>query len=370
MIYHIYWGTAGNAGLYLDEIYNSLYQAGFEQKAFVSYYFPFDYGEKIFFKRTEMEHCRYKGFGRRIVQALELVAAFLRILRRSKKDKPKLVNYSYVSRGNHLVLFFLTVLKHLSGCRLAITCHDVIPIINNHKTFEKEITIKKKILKLADYYIIHSANSREELLNMFNVPTGRILMHLFPLMDLSKVDRGNSIANPVFDFLFIGHMRPEKGIPLLIEAWQKYYTLYPNDKLCIAGNPDYFKEYLEKRTELCDESNISLKLGFISDADYITIVKSARCVVFPYTGGTNSGVVSTVVSLGRDIITSDIGMFTTNPFVPKRNMFKSGSVESLVEKMIAYRNGYLASGSRERIAEYRASFNKEVERVYSAMFNY
>ena len=49
MIYHIYWGTSGNSGLYLDEIYQILKKGGYNQKIYVNYYYPFGYGEKIFF---------------------------------------------------------------------------------------------------------------------------------------------------------------------------------------------------------------------------------------------------------------------------------------------------------------------------------
>lgn len=115
MIYHIYWGTAGNSGLYIDEIYQTLEKAGFNQKVFVSYYYPFNYGEKIFFKRTEMEHCHYRGLLRKLIQALELVYSLIVIWKNAKRDKPQIINYSYVSKGNSLILLFLRQLKGVKG---------------------------------------------------------------------------------------------------------------------------------------------------------------------------------------------------------------------------------------------------------------
>lgn len=364
MIYHIYWGTAGNAGLYLDEIYQSLNKAGFKQKVFVNYYYPFDYGEKVFFRRTEMEHCKYKGLVRKLMQAVEVVSALMKVLKCASKDKPRVVNYSYVSRGNSLILFFLHRIKKITGCRLAITCHDVIPIIEDKEEYEKEIAIKRKIYALADYYLVHTDSSRKELKELFPVSDDQILIHPFPLMDLSKMDKAKEQVDAKYDFLFIGHMRPEKGVPLLVEAWKKLHESKPNARLCIAGNPNYFKEYIEERIELCKSLNIDLNLGFIKDDDYIKLVKESRCIVFPYTGGTNSGVISTVMSLGRDVITSDIGMFTSSPFVPKENIFKVGDVESLFEKMVSYLSGQLVSDSKERVYDYRLKFDKQVEDVY------
>lgn len=365
MIYHIYWGTAGNAGLYLDEIYQVLNKVGYKQKVFVSYYYPFDYGEKVFFKRTEMEHCRYKGLVRKVLQAYEFVVALFKILLQVFKDKPNVINYSYVNRGNALLFYFLKCIERISHCKLVITCHDVIPIIEERKAYNKEITIKKRIFSLADYYLVHTEASKNELKSIFGVREEQVLMHLFPLMDLSKMDKGGEVVNTKYDFLFIGHMRPEKGIPLLVDAWNTFHKSNPEARLCIAGNPNYYKQYLAEREEWCAKNGIDLKLGFISDEDYIRIVKSSRCVVFPYTGGTNSGVISTVVSLGRDVITSDLGMFANNPFVPKENMFRTGSVESLIETLKDYQLGKLVSDSLLRIEKYRLVFGEQVRSAYA-----
>lgn len=369
MIYHIYWGTSGNAGLYTDEIYQSLKKHGYKQKVFVSYYYPFDYGERVFFKRTEMEHCHYKGILRKLMQAFELLYALYLIWKNAKIDNPKVINYSYVSRGNTAILFFLRRLKDIKGTKLVITCHDVIPVIDNEAEYNREIVIKKKIYSLADYYIVHTENSKEELLNVFDVVDSQVLIHPFPLMDLSKLDkkkrlRGDQIE---YDFLFIGHMRPEKGVDILVEAWMKFHEICPTAKLCIAGNPNYYKDYLIQKAEVCAHSNISLKLGFIKDDDYISIVKSARCVIFPYTGGTNSGVISTVVSLNRDVLTSDIGLFAANPFVPRENMFESGNSSSLLDKLICYKRALHVSDERRRIDNYRALFDEKIKGVYSIL---
>ena len=366
-IYHIYWGTAGNAGLYIDELYQSLKRAGFVQKVFVSYYYPFDYGEKVFFRRTEMEHCKCRGIARLFLQAFEFVLALCRIILQAFKDKPNVINYSYVNRGNIILFHFLKRIKRISHCKLIITCHDVIPIIKDEKEYYKEMAIKKRIFSLADYYLVHTEASKNELKTLFSIREEQVLIHLFPLMDLSKMDKGGEVVGTKYDFLFIGHMRPEKGIHLLVEAWESFHGCYPAARLCIAGNPNYYKEYLEEKEEWCTNNGIDLILGFISDADYIRIVKSSRCVVFPYTGGTNSGVISTVVSLDRDVITSDLGMFANNPFVPKDNMFKSGDSRALLKKMIAYKEGELVSDIKKRVNKYRMNFEEQVWSIYSIM---
>lgn len=47
-LFHIYAGTQGSAGLYINEIIKALDLANIKQNAFVSYYYPFKNGKKIF----------------------------------------------------------------------------------------------------------------------------------------------------------------------------------------------------------------------------------------------------------------------------------------------------------------------------------
>ena len=366
MIYHIYWGTAGNAGLYLDEIYQSLKKAGYEQKVFVSYYYPFDYGEKVFFKRTEMEHCAYSGTKRKIMQALELFYALIKILISAKRDKPQLVNYSYVSTGNRLILYFLNTLKKISGCKLVITCHDVIPFARNEAGYNKEIAIKEMIYALADGYIIHNENSRLDLLRLFSIDDAQIYQHPFPVMDLSKIDKERNSNFKKYDFLFIGHIRKAKGVEFLMAAWKEYHKRNPLANLCIAGNPTTYIQYFAEREKECSDNNIVLKLGFVNDNDYVHLVKSSHCVLFPYNAGTNSGVISTVISLNRLVITSDIGMFKNNSLIPSESFYKCGDINGFVNLLDIYYHKEEIDNS-EIIESYRRVFDNAVKDVYSRL---
>ena len=366
MIYHIYWGTAGNAGLYMDEIFQTLKKAGYNQKVFVSYYYPFDYGEKVFFKRTEMEHCKYIGVKRSIMQALELLLALIKILLAARKDKPQIVNYSYVSTGNVLILAFLKMLKRVSRCKLVITCHDVVPFTINDADYKKEMSIKSKIYALADGYIIHNKNSRQDLLRLFDISETKIYEHPFPIMDLSKIDKGQEEFGEKFDFLFIGHLRKAKGVEFLLEAWKEFHKINPTATLCIAGNPTTYKQYFEEHEDECRNNNIILKLGFVKDNDYIRLVKSSHCVLFPYNAGTNSGVISTVISLNRLVITSDIEMFANNSLIPTDGFYKCGDMEGFVNLLgVFYKIDSIDYSNS--VHSYRIIFDNAVNKVYKQL---
>lgn len=361
LIYHIYWGTSGNSGLYLDEIYQCLKKNGYSQKIFVSYYYPFDYGEKIFFRQSDIAHCKIKGILRRCLQLYEIILAFIKILVSAKKDKPIIINYSLISGSYSFVLYFLKLLKKISHCKLMITCHDVCPW-GEHGKHSSEMKNRQNIFNLADYLLVHNERSVSDLQCVFHIEKKKIFKHLFPLMDLSKLQPLKK-TDKRCDFLFIGHLRKDKGIDFLVETWRKFHQIKDDATLWICGRPQgqcYDVEELK-------HYNIECRLGYISEDNYCRYIQSARYVVFPYLKGTNSGVISTVLSLGVNVLASDIPMFRENALVTNDNMFISGSKESLINLLSEKFEHKEEINPHEKIDQYRKQFQQEVIDVYKML---
>lgn len=360
MIYHIYWGTSGNSGLYLHEIYQTLQSKGYNQRAFVNYYFPFDYGDKIFFKRGDIAYGTVKGRTRKLFQLLEVIKGYIIILLCSLKDHPRVINYSHVGQSYFFVPLYLRLLKAVSRSTLMVTCHDVAP----HSSSSSEMANRRKIFSIADYLLVHTANSSEELVQLFGCDRKKIVKHPFPIMDLSILSKKED-RNPfsTTDFLFIGHVRTDKGIEFLLNSWPKFHEKCPDAKLRVCGgkqpNVSFDQDGLEK-------INVEFNLHFISNEDYFNYVRSARCVILPYLQGTNSGIISTVLSLGTDVVTSNIPMFAENPLVNDGDMFITGDTESLVNKLME-KYHQTSSKSLEKIEEYRNRFSEELDIVYKRL---
>lgn len=361
MIYHIYWGTSGNSGLYLDEIYQCLKSNRYEQKVFVSYYYPFDYGEKIFFRKSDMAHCRVKGAARKMLQLYEIISAFIKILLAARKDKPHIINYSLISGSYSIVIIFLKMIKTISRCKLVITCHDVCPW-GGHSSESPEMINRKKIFQLADCLLVHNENSIKELQQVFGVERNKIIKHLFPIMDLSKIQVVKSVDKQC-DFLFIGHLRKDKGIDFLINTWPLFHKQYPEATLWVCGRPQGQQYDIAEMKR----QNITCNLGYISEDDYCRYIQSARYVILPYLKGTNSGIISTVLSLGANVIASDIPMFQENPMVDNDNMFTAGNQESLLAMLCSK---YLVSEDKDTkavLSSYRKRFKEETVAAYNQL---
>lgn len=222
---------------------------------------------------------------------------------------------------------------------------------------------RKKIFALADYLLVHTENSINELQMVFAMPIEKIVKHPFPIMDLTKLSKDEESKYTKADFLFIGHLRLAKGIQLLLDAWPEVHRLIPQAKLRICGQR---LAGLQMDQEVLEKMNVEFNLHFINDEDYYHYVKAARFVLLPYLEGTNSGIISTVLSLGAEVITSDIPMFAENPLVSKENMFRSGDAQSLVA-LLQKKYESKESKAANQLNQYRSEFTDQVLAAYRLM---
>jgi glycosyltransferase involved in cell wall biosynthesis len=363
-ILHIYPGTSGSSGLYIHEIFKSL-EKHYHQEIIVSYNFPFSYGKKIYYRFTDLAKPNFihrNNLLRLAIRYFELLYALSYSLIFIFIFKPKIINYSFTTQIN-LELYFLKIISKFSNSKIWLTAHDVVPFNISYFNFEKTKSQREFYFKLADKIVVHNLNSKNDLCNIYNIEKLKILDHLFPIMNLNQIDSDfKKIYLKKFNlntkeyFLFTGHLRAEKGVQILIDAWAKYQK---NDnlkikKLVIAGNIpiDFNTDFKE---------NIIFINRFLSDSEYHLLIKNAFCVVLPYTRGTNSGIPSSVVSLNTKLITSDIEMFKNNSLVDKKFIFKSGDSSDLSK--LLYKSFFMRYDF-SLIDNYKKDFRSEILKVY------
>lgn len=327
----------------------------------MNYYYPFPYGKKIFFRYTENGFTKLKGGSRLFIRYIELVYSLLRVLFFVWRKRPRLVNFSLISTL-WPVVFFLRCVRSIKDVKLVMTCHDAMPFQSIVK-MESSINRMRYMFSLSDYVLAHTPSSVDILVSYWGIKEEVIVNHLFPLLDLTSMPGFQS--NPVrktIDFLFIGFIRKEKGVDLLLDAWKIVNQTIPNANLVVAGAlPVWYNLDFSD----CSDLNVRFEIGFVDDNRYVELVKSAKYVVLPYTKGTNSGVVSTVLSLGTNVITSDITMFRENSLLNKELMFKSGDPLSLANILIESYNQKDCNFSQGEINNYRDSFEDSVNMVYN-----
>jgi glycosyltransferase involved in cell wall biosynthesis len=124
-------------------------------------------------------------------------------------------------------------------------------------------------------------------------------------------------------FLFIGRFIPDKGVHLLIQAFQDVRT---DKKLVLVGGSPNPGEYEKKIRSTNDERIIFA--GFVYGDDTNFLIKNAYMYVQPSLIEGLSPVILTVMGLGTPLICSDI---IENKFVTGENAthFESGNIISL-----------------------------------------
>lgn len=92
-------------------------------------------------------------------------------------------------------------------------------------------------------------------------------------------------------------------------------------------NKDLLKQYLNLK-------NAVIYDGFLNDNAYAEIIHLSDVVVLPYRRGTNSGIPSSIISMGTMILASNIEMFKNNQIISKDLLFNSGNASSLANKLV------------------------------------
>lgn len=128
-------------------------------------------------------------------------------------------------------------------------------------------------------------------------------------------------------FLFVGRFIPDKGLHLLIEAFEKLKT---NKKLVLIGGSPNPSEY-ELKIKKTSDSRIIFP-GYVYGDDTNILIQNAFSYIQPSLIEGLSPVILTVMALGTPLICSDI---IENIFITKSNAvhFASGNANSLIEKL-------------------------------------
>jgi glycosyltransferase involved in cell wall biosynthesis len=353
----VYFGTKGISGLYTHRINEALRSAGIRYKSFVSYGYPFEDSVRIFFPYSDIYNIN-NVLVRKVIRFVELILAYAYIVILVIVQRPKCINISVIS-GTYIEVIFIYSLRAFSNVKILITTHDVVPFAENEEGESKIRDIMEKAYSSADYLLCHNEFSTNILINEFFIRPEKILIHKFPLMDCSIIyDTG--IAEKIFDFAFIGHLRKNKGLDILFDAWKEFSNSVPNASIYIGGKPS--TTIIENAYEVPSGPGVTVKLGYLSDEELFNVLNSARNIILPYRYGTNSGILSHGLAAGCNIIYSKIDSFSALDYLDMSGAFYPVNAKGLEEKLREFYDGGLFVFDA---FDYNRQFDKEVAEVYS-----
>jgi glycosyltransferase involved in cell wall biosynthesis len=350
-VLYVYYGTLGLAGAYIHAIAEAVehikeiecyfavsryYRFTEKRGKLIRIFFPFtDLSRENPFLRTPIiQHLRLP------IRYIELVLAYLFILIFSIVRHIDIVNLSLIDDEIPTLLFAFSI--KLLRKRLFITAHDSIP-------YGSRVSMGRRryIFELADKIIVHHDHVAHDLINHFGLSTSKVLIHPYPWSDVTSIIEGEVYYNEALQkvkdmakrfhrvFLFIGVLRPEKGLLDLIDAWR--VASINGQLLIIAGKPVAgFK--IDRM--IGNLSNIKIIARYLYDEEFWAFMKMADVVVLPYSVEyyAHSSVILMAFLASKCVVVSDIPLF--NEWVAEDNgyKFKRADINDLARVLLHVAN--------------------------------
>jgi glycosyltransferase involved in cell wall biosynthesis len=251
---------------------------------------------------------------------------------RTARDYASLVRYAAVAKPrvfhilwNRKIEFvdrvLLMLYYKLLGKKIVLTVHNV----NQARRDGRDSWVNRLTLgiqyRYSDHLFVHTNKMKEELIEDFGADERRITVIRYPLNNaLPDTDLTPAEAKLGLGFkehekviLFLGKIKPYKGIEHLLTAFHKLVSGDDSYRLVVAGevqkgNESYMKSLEEK---ICgqDRNKILLRKEYIPDEEMEIYLKAGDVLVLPYNEIFQSGVLFLSYSFGLPVIVTDVGSF-------------------------------------------------------------
>ncbi len=250
----------------------------------------------------------------------------------------RIPNTENINFSNFLKFIFSLFYAKLLGYHLVFTFHNLSPTKTLHPNWIDSLCHKTTI-KISNKIIIHCNEAEFLLQKKFGRAHGVIKVNHPSVIDWYPNCIAKNTAREILNlpqdstiFLFFGGIRPNKGIELLIEA----FNLLNNNHfhLLIAGTIQSPRSYSEKMNELSKNNNkISLHLKKIEDDDVQLYLNASDIVALPFRSILTSSSAHLAMSFKRPVIAPEMGCL---PELIEPNMgwlFTPNNVESLAKAL-------------------------------------
>lgn len=196
------------------------------------------------------------------------------------------------------------LLIRLQGIPIVWTIHNLMPHESRHPRVDW--LIGRAVAGLARTMIVHGETARCEVIRRWRlkdarrvavVPHGNYVDHYANRISRSEARQRFGIDEPTGVFLFLGAVRPYKGVLDLVESFRKLAD--EQSCLIIAGKP--LDEAYRKQVQAAigNLTNVRFEAGFVADDDIQVYMKAADVVVLPYRHILSSGAALLAMSFGK-----------------------------------------------------------------------
>lgn len=191
-----------------------------------------------------------------------------------------------------------------SSTLLVLTVHDAVPHddpLGRHSGFKRNLDQAHQIIALSEHVATQLSEVVATVVPITVIPHGALFLdHSLPASG-EAAERLGLTTGPVV--LFLGLIKPYKGLDLLAEAWTEVRSRFPSATLVVVGRVLGDGRDL-KMLRLLEGVRIVVRyVGVDEMLDYHAI---ADVVVFPYRRISQSGAVMTAIGLGRPTVVTPV----------------------------------------------------------------
>ncbi|MDB9527396.1 glycosyltransferase family 4 protein [Oscillatoria sp. CS-180] len=210
-------------------------------------------------------------------------------------------------------LFIRVLVLKVSGVKIVWTVHNIKDHENPYPKLDNLCNFLAA--KLADAIIVHCKIAKQEVIETFGlnrhvhkvfvVPHGNYVGCYENKVDRLEARRYLNIDDSKVVFLFLGKIRPYKGVLELIEAFKQIDG--ETGQLVIAGKPfnDEMKSLIQEK--MAESDRIQLVPTFIPEEEIQVYMNACDVVVFPYRNILTSGAIVLAMSFAKACIAPRMG---------------------------------------------------------------
>jgi glycosyltransferase involved in cell wall biosynthesis len=201
----------------------------------------------------------------------------------------------------------------LKGIKIIWTVHNVLG--HSSLNANQELLFRRVLSRLCDHLVVHCPVARSKIIDAYRlstdiniavIPHGHYIDCYENEITEDEARRSLSVSSNETAFLFLGQIRPYKGIFELIDAFKRLET--SRAILIIAGGGCGNNRIEQKVQDLCKmEGQIHLVLQFVPDKQVQLYMNAADVVVLPFKKVLTSGSLMLALSFGRPIIAPRLG---------------------------------------------------------------
>jgi glycosyltransferase involved in cell wall biosynthesis len=275
----------------------------------------------------------------RLAKIKRIFNYYFKLIKYTSKTKSRVFHVQWL-RFYYFEGVIINSLFRLFGKKVIYTAHDVLPHSLDTPKLRK---LFKKIYHKSSHLVVHTEYISQRLANEFGIDKKKVsvvkhgVYKLILHQELTKENCRNDLKLNENDIvlLFFGYITAYKGLPLLIEAFNRLEQKYVNIKLLIAGkvSQEYQKEFSELESKITS-NNITITTKYLDDIEVEQHYKASDIVILPYLEASQSGVMFISYAYGKPVIAPNFGGFPYDIVLEKTGLlFEKQDVNDLSNKI-------------------------------------